>query len=64
MFITKKGESRLDKLIKYIFSCSAGLFSNDICRSLIILNTYADRIIMKEGTQFVKSIKTEIKINF
>ena len=60
-FISKASESRLDKSIKYIFSCATGLFSDDICRSFIILNTHADRSTMKEGPQFVKSIKTKTK---
>ena len=58
-FIAKSNESRLDTLIKYIFSCVTSLFSEDLIQNIIFLCTHADRSTIKEGPQFIKSISTE-----
>ena len=58
-FIAKSNESRLDILIKYIFSCVTSLFSEDLIQNIIFLCTHADRSTIKEGPQFIKSISTE-----
>ena len=58
-FIAKSTESRLDILIKYIFSCVTSLFSEDITQNLIFLCTHASKSTMREGPQFIESISTE-----
>ena len=58
-FIAKSSEARLDILIKYIFSCATSLFSEDICRNFIVLNTFANRDTMKQGPHFVESIQND-----
>ena len=55
--------SRLDHLIKYIFSCATSLFSDDICRNFIILNTHADKYAIKEKPAFIRSIQNDVNFN-
>ena len=60
-FIGKSSEARLDILVKYIFSCATSLFSDNVTRNFIFLNTFANRSTMKEGPEFVKSIESDSK---
>ena len=58
-FIAKSNESRLDTLIKYIFSCVTSLFSEDLIQNIIFLCTFANKSTIKKVPQFIESISTE-----
>ena len=58
-FIAKSTDSRLDILIKYIFSSITSLFSEDIAENLLFLTTHANRSTINEGSLFIESIKSD-----
>ena len=57
-FIAKSTDCRLDISTKYIFSSVTSLFSDDICENLIFLTTFANKGVIYDGPDFIKSISS------
>lgn len=58
-FISKSNNNRIDICTKYIFSSVTSLFADDITENFIVVPTFADKETIKEGPQFIESIKSD-----
>ena len=58
-FIANSTTSRLDILIKYIFSCATSLFSEEITKNLTLLCTHADKYAFIEDPLFIEVINVD-----
>ena len=59
-FITKELNEKLNIFIRYIFSCTIGLFTEEILQNFIILITHIDKNTIKEGSKFIGALSEDL----